>query len=209
MSQLTATLSLRRLAPDLAKLPIAHNPRALSVAEGVRAALAVAVIIALNEYFGLPLLREAALAALWTCLADPGGPVRRRVPVLLSFAALGALITSLFGVIRGFGMEIALPLGVLALFAASFARIYGQAAQQAGMLLSMAIVLSLDQALSVPVALAMSGGFLVGALWATLLTLVIWRLYPYRATRQAVADVYHALAALAGDLSALLCCQEK
>ncbi len=204
MSQLTATLSLRRLAPDLAKLPIAHNPRALSVAEGVRAALAVAVIIALNEYFGLPLLREAALAALWTCLADPGGPVRRRVPVLLSFAALGALITSLFGVIRGFGMEIALPLGVLALFAASFARIYGQAAQQAGMLLSMAIVLSLDQALSVPVALAMSGGFLVGALWATLLTLVIWRLYPYRATRQAVADVYHALAALAGDLSALL-----
>ena len=49
MSPVTATLSPRRLAPDLAKLPIAHNPRALSVAEGVRAALAVAVIIALND----------------------------------------------------------------------------------------------------------------------------------------------------------------
>ena len=204
MSQIAAALSPRRLAPDLAKLPIVHNLRALSVAEGVRAALAVAVIIALNEYVGLPALREAALAALWTCLADPGGPVRRRVPVLLSFAVLGTLITGLFGVLRGFGMPVALPLGVLALFAGSFARIYGQAAQQVGMLMSMAIVLSLDQGLAVPVALQMSAGFLVGALWATFLTLVIWRLYPYRATRQAVADVYHALAALTGDLSVLL-----
>jgi uncharacterized membrane protein YccC len=204
MSQIAATLSPRRLAPDLAKLPIVHNLRALSVAEGVRAALAVAVIIALNEYFGLPALREAALAALWTCMADPGGPVRRRVPVLLSFAALGALITGLFGIMRGFGMPVALPVGVLALFAASFARVYGQAAQQVGMLLSMAIVLSLDQGLSVGQALEVSAGFLAGAVWATLLTLVIWRLYPYRATRQKVADVYHALAALTGDLSALL-----
>jgi uncharacterized membrane protein YccC len=203
MSLATATSS-PRLAPDLAKLPITSNPRALSVAEGVRAALAVAVIIALNEYLNLPALREAALAALWTCLADPGGPVRRRVPVLLRFAVLGALITGLFGVMRGLGPGVALPLGVLALFAASFARVYGQAAQQAGMLLSMAIVLSLDRGLSVPEALQASAGFLLGALWATLLTLVIWRLYPYRATRQAVAEVYHALAALAGDLSALL-----
>jgi uncharacterized membrane protein YccC len=203
MSLATAT-SPPRLAPDLAKLPITANPRALSVAEGVRAALAVAVIIALNEYLNLPALREAALAALWTCLADPGGPVRRRVPVLLRFAVLGALITGLFGVMRGLGPGVALPLGVLALFAASFARVYGQAAQQSGMLLSMAIVLSLDRGLSVPDALQASAGFLLGALWATLLTLVIWRLYPYRATRQAVAEVYHALAALAGDLSALL-----
>ena len=87
---LTVPVSRARLAPDLARLPIVHNPARLSLAEGVRAALSVSVIIAASEYLELPALREAALAALWTCLCDPGGPVRRRVPVLLSFSVLGA-----------------------------------------------------------------------------------------------------------------------
>jgi uncharacterized membrane protein YccC len=194
------------LAPDLARLPITHNLRALSVAEGVRAALSVAVIIAISEFLNLPILREAALGALLTCLCDPGGPVRRRVPVLLSFALAGALVTGGFGLIRGLGPAVALPIGVLALFAASFARIYGQAPQQLGALLSTVIVLSLDRALPVPAAAQVAAAFAGGALWATLLTLAIWRLHPYRATRQAVAEVYHALAALTGDLHALLRC---
>ena len=191
-------------APDLARLPITHNLRALSLAEGVRAALSVAVIIALSETMDLPVLREAALAALLTCLADPGGPVRRRVPVLLSFAALGALVTGGFGLARGFGPAVALPLGVAALFAASFVRIYGPAPQQLGMLLLTVIILALDRPLGLTEAAQLGGAFALGSLWATLLTLVIWRLHPFRPGRQAVAEVYHALAALVGDLSALL-----
>src|SRR5580658_8600556 len=112
-----------RLPRDLARLPIMHNPRAVSVAEGVRAALSVSVIIAISEYFDLPSLRIAALGALWTCLCDPGGPVGRRVPALLSFTVIGALITGGFGLIRGLGPAVALPVGVIALFAASFVRI--------------------------------------------------------------------------------------
>ncbi len=193
-----------RLAPDLARLPIASNPRAVSIAEGVRAALSVSVILAASEFLGLQPLREAALAALWTCLCDPGGPVRRRVPALLSFTVIGALVTAGFGLIRGLGPAVALPAGVLALFVASFVRVYGQAPQQIGALLSFAIVLALDRPLSWPEAAATAGGFAFGGLWATLLTLVIWRVYPYRATRQAVGEIYHALAALAGDLNVLL-----
>ena len=64
-------------APDLARLPITHNLRALSLAEGLRAALSVAVIIALSETLGLPVLRESALGALLTCLCDPGGRLLR------------------------------------------------------------------------------------------------------------------------------------
>jgi hypothetical protein len=196
--------SPNRLAPDLTRLPIVHNLRGFSLVEGVRAAVSVSVMIALSEYFGLQLLREAALAALWTCLCDPGGPIRRRVPVLLSFALIGALLTGGFGLLRGLGPAIALPVGVLALFAASFARVYGQAVQQLGALLSFTIVLSLDTAMSFADAAATAGAFAFGALWATVLSLLIWRLYPYRATAQAVAEVYHALAALTGDLYMLV-----
>src|SRR3954447_22966089 len=108
-------------APDLARLPIVINIGAISVAEGMRAGLSVAVIIALNEYLMFAPLREAALAALLTCICDPGGPIRRRVPVLLGFALTGAAVTALYGLLRDFGPAVALPLGIFGLFCASFA----------------------------------------------------------------------------------------
>jgi len=192
-------------APDLARLPISLDLRQLSIAEGVRAALSVAVIMAASAVIDFPPLRTAALAALFTCLCDPGGPVRRRVPVLLGFSVLGAAIIAGFGLLRGFGLPVALPLGVFALFCTSFARIYGPAPQQVGTLLSIVIVLSLDTALpDLATAGTLAAAFLGGGLWATLLTLVIWRLHPYLPARRAVAETYDALALLVADLIALL-----
>ncbi len=196
--------SPRSVAPDLARLPVGLNLRAISIEEGVRAALAVAAIIAINERLNWTALNETTLAALWTCLCDPGGPIRRRLPVLLIFAALGAAITAGGGLARGLGLAVALPLGAFGLFALSFARVYGQAAQQLGMLLSFALIFALDRPLDIATAAALGGGFIVGGLWATLLTLVIWRLHPFLPARRAVAEVYRLLAALAGDISAVL-----
>src|ERR1700709_1651787 len=134
-------------APDLARLPIVVNARAISLSEGMRAGLSVAVIIALNEYLTFAPLREAALAALLTCICDPGGPIRRRVPVLLGCALTGAAVTAGFGLLRAFGPAVALPLGVFGLFCSSFVRIYGQAPQQLGALLATVQILSLDRGL--------------------------------------------------------------
>lgn len=190
---------------DLARLPITLNLRRLSVVEGIRAALAVAVIMATAAIIHWPPLREMALAALLTCICDPGGPVRRRVPVLLGFSVLGAAVIAGFGLLRGCGLQVALPLGVFGLFCASFARVYGQAPQQLGGLLGVVIVLSLDQPLpSLTAAGTLAAAFLSGGLWATVLTLVIWRLHPYLPARRAVADVYNALARLVADLLTLL-----
>lgn len=198
----------RSVAPDLARLPVSLNLRAISIEEGVRAALAVAAIIGLNERLHWPALEETALAALWTCLCDPGGPIRRRLPVLLAFAALGAAITAGVGLLRGLGLAVALPLGAFGLFALSFSRVYGQAAQQLGMLLSFALIFALDRSLpDVATAAALGGGFVAGGLWATLLTLVIWRLHPFLPARRAVAEVYRLLAALAADVSVVLSAQ--
>lgn len=192
-------------APDLARLPIVLNASAISLSEGIRAGLSVAVIMALNEYLAFAPLREATLAALLTCICDPGGPIRRRVPVLLSFALVGAAITASFGLLREFGPGVALPVGVFGLFCASFVRIYGQAPQQLGGLLAAVQILALDHGdPSIGHAMVLAAAFVGGATWSILLTLVIWRIYPFLPARRAVAEAYRQVSELVGDLHALV-----
>ena len=194
-----------QLGAHLRRLSASLNLQALSLAEGLRAALSVAVIIALNEYFHWPPLIEAALGALNTCLADPGGPIRRRVPVLLSFTALGAVVVAGAGLVRAAGVGWALPLGILGLFVCTFVRIYGAMAQLVGVLVGVMIILSLDRAVpDLTQAGTLAVVFIGGCLWATVLTLIIWPTYPTLPARRAVADVYRALAAIADSLRGLL-----
>ena len=80
------------IAPGLARPPIVVNISAVSLSEAIRAGLSVGVIIAIKEYLTFASLNEAVLAALLTCICDPGGPVRRRVPVLLGVALPPALL---------------------------------------------------------------------------------------------------------------------
>ena len=188
---------------DLGHLPISLDLRALSIAEGVRAALSVAVLVAANEWLRLPALNEAALAALLTCLCDAGGPVRQRVPALLTFAVLGALLAAGLGALRPLGLPVVVPLACTVIFCTSFARIWGQSPMQVGNLLTVVTVLALDRGEDPRAAATLGLFFLGGSLWALLLTMVIWRLHPYRPTRRAVAEVYRRLGTLAGDLSAL------
>jgi len=191
-----------RPAGSLARPPIVFDPRALSVLEGVRAALAVAAIVAVGTALRHPDLMLAALGALLTCLVDPGGPLRRRVGPLVGFGLIGAALLGGFGLVRGLSPFIALPLAGLALFALGFVRIYGLALQQLGNLLSVVLILALDAPLpGFGAALAVAGFFLAGNLWAVLLTLVIWPLHPYGPVREAVARVWRALGDLARDLN--------
>ncbi len=158
----------------------------------------------LSEWAGLPALAESALGALLTCLCDAGGPVRRRVPALLAFAATGTALTVGFGLLRPFGLPFVVPLASLLILAFSFARVWGQAAQQVGNLLIVVTVLSLDRI--EPAATVVELGLLFGAgsLWALALTMVLWRLHPFRPARLAVAAVFRRLGAMVTDLVPLL-----
>ncbi len=109
-----------------------------------------------------------------------------------------------FGLIRAEGLWLAVPLAGLAIFATSFARVYGQGGLQVGNLTSVVIVLALDTPLhSLSAAAGQGLGFFAGAGWASLLTLVIWHIHPYAPARAALAEVSLKLGLLARDLAEL------
>ncbi len=86
---------------DLGHLPVSLDFHAVSIAEGVRAALAVAVVMTVTEWLDIPALAAVGLGSLLTCLCDPGGPIRRRLPALFSFAIIGSFAILLFSLLRG------------------------------------------------------------------------------------------------------------
>ncbi|HZT18448.1 MAG TPA: FUSC family protein [Dongiaceae bacterium] len=192
--------TMRNPGADLSRLPVGLDLSAISVAEGVRAALACGIVILANEWIGWPPLVYAALGANLACFADVGGPIRPRLAALLAFSFLGALTWSAFGLLRPLGLAAVVPVAAAVIFCNSFARVWGPPAMAVGNLLTVVLVLGLDRALAWPEALLVAAMFAAGGLWATFLTLVIWRLHPYRPAREAVGESWRLLAELAGDL---------
>jgi uncharacterized membrane protein YccC len=196
--------TIRSPGADLSRLPIGLDFRALNIIEGVRATLAIMVIVLANVWLAWPSLAIAALAAFLTCLCDPGGPVGQRLPFLLMFVALGAFTWCVFGLLQPAGMLIVLPLAGLGILLNSAGRIWGQAGGQVGSILSVALILALDEPLTPESAALTAFLFTVGGLWAVVLMLVLWRLHPYRPAQHAVAEAWRLLADMALDLRDLL-----
>ena len=70
--------SLRNPGANLARLPVGLDLHTISIAEGIRAAVACGVLILANEWLHWPPLIYMALAANLTCFCDLGGPIRPR-----------------------------------------------------------------------------------------------------------------------------------
>lgn len=200
--------SLGRPGSDLTRLPVALDPRALSLVEGVRAAFAFAIVLLANEWIRWPPLLTMALAANLACFCDTGGPIRIRLRVLTAFSVLGGLIWGVFGLIQPLGPVVVVPAACAVIFACAYARVWSVQAQAAGNVLVVVLCIALDRALSPAQAATVAAMFVAGGLWATLLALVLWRLHPYRAAHRAVGEVWHALARLAGDLETLAAAPE-
>jgi uncharacterized membrane protein YccC len=202
---MTDRVVIRRSVPDLARWNFSFDLGGISLVEGLRAAMSTAALVAASEWLHEPGLVMSALASLFACLSDIGGPIRRRVPALLSYSVLGAILIGTGGLVREAGIPVALPYSAVLIFCCTFARIYGQQAQQVGMFLAVLVVLSLDHPFAdFKTALTLSGFFLAGGLWATLLTLALWRIHPFQPARRALAKAYAALAEMTRDLLVLL-----
>lgn len=204
-----AELASPRLT-DRAGLPLASslalNFRAISLLEGVRAAIAVAGTLGAGSLLGLPQLGIVALGALLACFTDPGGVLRARVPPMLVFGVLGAFCLAGFGLLIAHWPTVAILAAGAAIFCCSFGRIYGQAGLLTGNLLAVVTVLALDlRQPSLAAALRVGFAFWAGAVGAAVLTLALWRFRPFGPARAALADLSLALAALSRDLADRSC----
>lgn len=200
-------LSSPRAAPgDGLPRTFAFDLRLLNPAEGLRSGLAIASVLIIAEWVHLPGLVWGALAAWLACLVDPGGPLRGRLVAQGVFAVAGAVITAVVGL-----LAVALPtpvtvlLGAAGIFAFAMLRALGAGGMQLGLLLSLVLVLALRQPVADLREAAAAGAlFLVGGLWAALLTALLWRIHPFQTARGAVAGCWQALGRLGDDLRSLL-----
>lgn len=197
-----------RAHSSLSGLPKASvfNLRAVSIAEGVRAALAVAAMVALSEALHQPQLMVAALAAWLTCLCDPGGPIPRRVPYMVGYGVLATSLMVGYGLLLPAApLWVVIPLASATVFCTLFARVFGQAAMQLGNLLTVTTVLALtNEYADLRTALLQGAVFWGGSLWALALTMVIWRIHVHAPAVEALAGCWRQLASLAADLRGLL-----
>ncbi|HEY0757655.1 MAG TPA: FUSC family protein [Acidisarcina sp.] len=177
---------------------------------GLRAATAITAPMLLAGLLHRPALAWAALGGFEAILSDTGGPYRQRIQAL-GLLALGGCAGAFLGTLAGSHMGYALPVTMLWCFAWSYLLVLGSPFSSTGVLIEViylcglgagsasgAAVLhaSLGRTLRATLPLATSNAeFLFGgALWATLLSLLLWPLDPYRPARQAVAACYRELA---------------
>ncbi|GJD49154.1 hypothetical protein OPKNFCMD_1884 [Methylobacterium crusticola] len=195
--------TLRNPGADLARLPVAPDLTGISVVEGLRAAVAFAAIILVNEWLAWPPLLIMALAANLTCFCDIGGPIRPRLRALAAFTFLGGVAWGAFGVLQASGPALVLPASCAVIFCCTFVRVWGVPAQTVGNVLVVVLCLALDRALTPAEGAVLAAVFWAGGLWATFLAIVVWRLHPYRPAHAAIAAVWAGLARLARDLRRL------
>ncbi|WP_144445661.1 FUSC family protein [Inquilinus limosus] len=180
------------------------SPRGLSLGEGLRAAASCAVVVAVAGLLQAPILAWAAIAAFWTCLADPGGPNADRLRALSGFALLSTafVIAGAAAASQGWGWAAAavFPCALIGAMAGA----YGAPARQIGTLATVVCVTAADHPTASPAGLAeFAAVHLAGCLWAMLLALSIWRIHPFRPARSTLAATYRGLAAMAAGLARL------
>lgn len=175
----------------------------LSIAAGLRAAVACAVPVVAGEILDMPTLSWISVVAFWGTLADTGGPWRTRFAAMGSLTVFGALACFVASLVKPH-LWLAVPFAFVWCFGTSLVRIYGSAAATVGVLLSVAALVALGlPGDDLAAAEELAALTLAGGLWSMLLTLVIWRLHPYGPARRSVGVCWHALGAYAAALAEL------
>jgi len=170
--------------------------------EGLRAAVAISVVVIVSQLLHRPTYMWCGVAAFWTCLVDPGGALKTRIRSVSTFILLASFSCFVSAAAHPYGPCLVLPLAALWIFCGVLGSSFGSAWAQVGSLNTVCFIVASGRP-PIGGVLGMPVLFLVGGAWAALLTLVLWRIHPYLPLRRAVGDAYSALGQLAADLSKL------
>lgn len=164
----------------------------------LRNTLAVIVPLALGIATGrLSIGLGIAVGAIVTMYSDQPGPYRQRLARLLAVSAAGGG-AAFVGMLVGGRLPLLLPATLIVGFVGALLVVYGDAIARVGM--AAMILLAITAAHPASGALpALESAALIGAggLLLTLFSIAAWPLQRYGPEREALAAVYHGLAALA------------
>ncbi len=162
---------------------------------GLRAGLAVGVAMLVCLLLDHP-MGWAALGGLQVVMVDNGGPYRSRMANVLTVLVGGSLAVGL-GVLAGVNLPTALVITMLFCFAVTLARVLSQPLASSSVVILVCFIVAYGNPVHTRASgLASTGDFILGGLWAAVLTLVLWPADPFRPARNAVADVYVVLSEL-------------
>lgn len=175
----------------------AVTPEQIGIVEGIRASVAVAVMLIAALQLHIPDLAFGSVAAFWTCLCDPGGPDRSRLRVLATFALGATLAISGAAYCAHWGIVAAgVALFVLVLLCGltrSYRPTFGPMPTPIGLIAAIAVVVGVTTPRTAPGALELAGCFLLGCLWAMVLCVFIWRTHPRAPARRALVAIFARL----------------
>ncbi|WP_025598984.1 FUSC family protein [Burkholderia sp. WSM2230] len=176
-----------------------------SLSEGLRAACASTAMLALGNLLHDPVFAWAAIGAFWTCLADAAGSNRARFASMMGFTLLSTLCGGLTAFASASGTAVAALAVLVFTSLGAFGRIWGAATSQVTILAATACVVMVDRPMrDVREGLAFLGVYLTGCLFAVALSLTVWRIHPFGASRSSLRTVYLRLADIAFDSARLL-----
>jgi len=168
--------------------------REISLAAGTRAATASALPVLAGELLHRPELNWIAIIGFWACLTDVGGSNLTRMKSMGSFTLIAA-VGNLASYFVQDSTVLAMLLVLVWSFAASMARLFGNAATTVGVLLTTDVLVSIGipdadlRAAAMRALLTVIGGF-----WAMALALILWPVHPNAASRRAIGACWRSLA---------------
>ncbi|WP_338869523.1 FUSC family membrane protein [Spirosoma sp. SC4-14] len=134
-----------------------------------------------------------SMGALSVSLSDAPGPVRHRQNGMAATVASGFIIAFITGFARMNAFTLGLEILVFG-FLFSMLNVYGARAASVGTAALLVMILTLDRPLDVNGILVQSGAILAGSIWYTVISLLAFRLQPYRSAQQALGLCIHEIA---------------
>lgn len=155
---------------------------------GVRITVGVLIPLLLMAYFGwLSIGIPFLLSAVFIGIVDSPGPIHHRINGMLIALGLNTLVALIVGLVRDQGLLL-LPLIVVCSFLFSMIGVYGARASSVGTLALIMLLLNMspdrtNSNLTQDVLLVAAGG-----IWYFVLSVLLYRLQPYRIVEQALGE---------------------